>query len=56
MKVLLWLSLLTFVLFAKIVTVYDYDTGEFNNYDVSTTGTTTTVYDYQDSSFKTIIH
>ena len=56
MKILLLASLLVFSLFAKSVTVYDYDTGEFSNYDVSTTGTTTTVYDYQDSSFKTIIH
>ena len=56
MKILLLASLLAFALFAKIITVYDYDTGEFSNYDVSTTGTTTTVYDYQDGSFKTITH
>lgn len=53
MKYLLLITLAV-MLSAKTVTVYDYGTGEYNNYDVSTSGTTTTIYDYQDASYKTL--
>jgi hypothetical protein len=54
MKVIIGM-LMALSLIAKQVTVFDYNTGKYNYVEVvSDTGTTTTVYDYQDNSYKVI--
>jgi hypothetical protein len=54
MKAILLIAL-ALTLSAEIITVID-SKGTIKTYGVTQTGTTTTVHDYQDNSFKTIIH
>jgi len=54
MKPIILLMILAILsLNAEIVTVFE-NNGQMKTYDVVHTGTTTTVYDYQTNSFKTI--
>jgi hypothetical protein len=55
MKAIVTACILAMGLMAKQITVFDYNTGKYNYVEVvSDTGTTTTVYDYQDNSYKVI--
>ena len=55
MKAIVITCILVIGLMAKQVTTFDYNTGKYNYVEaVSDTGTSTTVYDYQDNSYKVI--
>jgi hypothetical protein len=55
MKGLILIAMLSLLLTAKTVTVYDSNDG-YKYYDIQSTGTTTTIYDYDDASYKTVYH